>query len=50
VGVETGVPSCSCQAFTIFVRNMLTVFGVSILLNEAEVDDVNVMLSFASSH
>ena len=50
MSVKTCVTGCSCQAFSIFVGDVLTVFGVSILLYKAEIDDVNVMLSFASSH
>ena len=43
VGVDGGVPGCSCEIFILFIGDVLMSFGVSVFFAEAEVDEMNDM-------
>lgn len=50
MGVDTGVPSRSRQVLVLAVRNVQVSLGVTVLLGESKVDDVDLVSTLADSH
>ena len=50
MGIETRISSGARETLAIFVGYVLAIFRVSIFLNEAKIDYVNVMLSLPRAH
>lgn len=50
MGVDGGVPRGSGEVLVLSVRDVKVSLGVSVLLGESEVDDVDLISSLADSH
>lgn len=50
MGVDGSVSSCSSQVLVLSVRDVQMSLGVSILFGKPEIDDVDLVASFANAH
>lgn len=50
MGVDTSVSGCACQVLVLSVWNVEVGLGVSVLLSQAEIDDIDLVASLANTH
>ena len=50
MGVDTGVARCACKVFVLTVRDVDVRFGVSVLLGQAKVNDIDLICPLSKAH
>ena len=50
VSIDTGITSGTSQVLVLTVRDMKVSLGVTVLLGQSEVDDINLVASLANTH
>jgi len=50
VGIDASVASSACQILVLTVRNVEVRLWVAVLLGQSEIDDVNLVTTFADAH